>query len=398
MKFVELREEEFQTFLDNHPNRTFLQTPEMAKVRSSFGYTPYFVGIKKDNELLAATMMGSKKTHFGFNEFYAPRGLLVDYENEEVLKFFTESLKTFIKAKKGYVLRIDPYYITKEKNIDGVDVENGINHSIGIKNLKNVGFKKCSDSYQQLDLLFALDLGDSIEELSGRFRPNTRNMIKKASELPVIIREASFEELQTVKDLIDETGERKNFHTRNLNYYELLHQHFSPKNEIKFMLGEIDVNECINKRKEIIKELEDNKTKIKKESKQKEHQLKIDKEKELLESLEQLKPNKHGKAIVSAGVYILYSDELVYLFSGNKKEYMQFGASYLMQWEMMQYAIKNNFRKYNFYGINSTSKKDGGYLFKRGFTGYVEELIGDYELKISGYYYIQKLIKKIRNH
>ena len=34
MKFVELKEDEFQKFLDNHPLKTFIQTKEMAKIRS----------------------------------------------------------------------------------------------------------------------------------------------------------------------------------------------------------------------------------------------------------------------------------------------------------------------------------------------------------------------------
>lgn len=115
----------------------------------------------------------------------------------------------------------------------------------------------------------------------------------------------------------------------------------------------------------------------------------------LLKEAKNMPVNDNGNVLLSAGVFMLYSDELVYLFGGNKKEYMHIGASYLMQWTMIQYAYNHSFTKYNFYGITSPTKEDGVYNFKRGFGGYVEKLIGDYELPISATYFLISLIKKI---
>ena len=67
---------------------------------------------------------------------------------------------------------------------------------------------------------------------------------------------------------------------------------------------------------------------------------------------------------------------------------------------MIKYAIKNGFKKYNFYGIityNDKNNKDYGvYEFKRGFNGYVEKLIGEYEMPISKEYYIIKLYNNLK--
>ena len=63
---------------------------------------------------------------------------------------------------------------------------------------------------------------------------------------------------------------------------------------------------------------------------------------------------------------------------------------------MIKYGIENGFAKYNFYGIpaniNTKPKDYGIYEFKRGFNGYVEELIGEYELPLSFTYYIFNII------
>ena len=52
MKFERLEEEEFRTFLDQHPLKTFLQTPEMARVREKMGFETYYVGVKENDKII----------------------------------------------------------------------------------------------------------------------------------------------------------------------------------------------------------------------------------------------------------------------------------------------------------------------------------------------------------
>ncbi len=54
---------------------------------------------------------------------------------------------------------------------------------------------------------------------------------------------------------------------------------------------------------------------------------------------------------------------------------------------MIKHSLKYGYKKHNFYriptNINEHPKDYGIYEFKRGFNGYVEELISEYEQKIS---------------
>ena len=99
-------------------------------------------------------------------------------------------------------------------------------------------------------------------------------------------------------------------------------------------------------------------------------------------------------------MFILTKPEVIYLSSGNYDEFMNFNAQYLIQWEMIKYAVNNKYDRYNFYGISGNFDKNdkdyGIYEFKTGFNGYVEELIGEYAYPTSFVYYIMKLIHKIR--
>ena len=78
---------------------------------------------------------------------------------------------------------------------------------------------------------------------------------------------------------------------------------------------------------------------------------------------------------------------------------MNFNAQYLIQYEMLKFAKENNYKKYNFLGIKGNfDPKDedyGVYKFKKGFGGHVEEYIGDFDLPINVFYYINKIIKGV---
>ena len=117
MEFFELTEKEYQEYWNNHPLKTFLSAPEISKLRQKSNWDTYYVGVKENKKLVAATMLLAHKRHFNKYEFYSPRGYLFDMKNKELLDFFTNELKKFIKAKKGYILRIDPYVIYKERNL-----------------------------------------------------------------------------------------------------------------------------------------------------------------------------------------------------------------------------------------------------------------------------------------
>ena len=123
-------------------------------------------------------------------------------------------------------------------------------------------------------------------------------------------------------------------------------------------------------------------------------------DKRIKESNEIIKESGKDVITLSGSMFMLIEPEIIYLSSGNYEEYMKFNSQYLIQWELIKYGIENGFKKHNFYGIpaniNEHPKDYGIYEFKRGFNGYVEELIGEYSLPITWHYSLFKLIHKIK--
>lgn len=407
MEFVEIKETEYEKFWENHPLKTFLSSKEIGMLREKNGWNKYFVGLKENNKVIAATMLVSHKRRLSKYEFYAPRGFLINFNDTKIVNLFVKEIKKFIKERNGYILRIDPYVINKERDIDGNIVNDGIDNTKVIENLKQLGFKKVSEKdMEQVGWMFSLGLeGKTEEEILKEMKPNTRNTIRKAEKFGIEIKELSYDELDKFEDIMIETGARKNFSIRKLDYFQDMYNLFYDKKQIKYYITELNLKKYIEK---LEKEKLEKEEKIKSlsDAKYNEGQKKgltneiMSLEKRIKESTEIIRSKGKDVITLSGSMFIMIQPEIIYLSSGNYEEYMKFNSQYLIQWEMIKYGIKNNFKKHNFYGIpaniNTHPKDYGIYEFKRGFNGYVEELIGEFELPITWHYSLFKLIHKIK--
>ena len=183
--------------------------------------------------------------------------------------------------------------------------------------------------------------------------------------------------------------------------YELFHD----KGEVKFFITEMDLKSYIERLEKEKKEKEEKLNSLS-DAKYNDGQKKnLNNEiesinKRLKESSDIRKEAGKDVITLSGSMFMLIKPEVIYLSSGNYEEYMKFNSQYLIQWDMIKYGLKNGFKKHNFYGIpaNIVEKpKDYGiYEFKRGFNGYVEELIGEFLLPITWHHYLLNLIHKIR--
>lgn len=402
MEFKEITKEEFKNFASNHPLGNFFQTEEMSNVSKLNGWKSIYIGVYKNDQLSLASRIMFKKNRFNKYKYYSIRGPLLDYNDKELLTFFTQNIKKYLKKKHAYIYKIDPTIIHKQRDIEG-NIIDGIDNTSIINNLKELGYhhEGFIDNYdynKQVRWVFCLNLDKSEDEIFNNMKNNTKNLIRKALKYGIKIKELSYDELDIYKKVTEDTCERRNFSDRTLQYYQTVYKEF--KDKVKFLLAYINLDEYKdNLTKELLIEKE-KLSKIKVEGKLKEINVTINSLNKKIEEIDTLKEENGIEIILSAAMFIMNDKEITYMYSGSYKKYMNFNAQYLIQWYMIKYGIQNNYTKYNFYGITSPLDKQnseyGIYEFKKGFGGYVEEYIGEFSLKISFYYYIDKFIKKIR--
>lgn len=381
MKFVQLKPEEFTKYAQKSAYKSFLQTIEIANLREKNGWVPYYFGVKKEDKIIAATMVVAKPTFLGKSTFYIPGGPLLDYEDTTLINFFFKNLKNYAKTHNGYLLHIEPYYEIIERDKEGEKVEGGFYHQKAVKSLQNLGFVSVNSDNPKY--LFVLELkGRKEDELFASFKQNTRNLISRTSRKGVRVRELKREELKIFKQITESTSERRHFNDKTLDYYETMYDLFAKKDEVKFVIAEVPNENLENIRSKSHEELA---------------KMPQDKTEENGES-----KSPHYTPIAAA-MFMAYGNEVIYLFSGSEEKYMkEYNAQYAIQWYMIKYALKNKFKRYNFYGIQGLpdpSKPGYGiYKFKKGFGGHVVELLGAYELSVDPLFYnLHKILSKIKH-
>ena len=397
----ELTEEEFENFSKNHPLRNFMETIEIGNLRKKNGWSVKYLGLKEDNELVGATMLLSRKRHFNKYEFYALRGPLLDYSNDRQVEIFLKGLKDYVKNNKGYCLRLDPYLpIRRYEN----DKELEVPKTNIMKILKKLEFKK-NNIQEEVTSMYVLDLeGKTEEDILKNMKPNARNIIRKTIKTGIEVVSLKKEELDEFYQIMIETGKRKGFAVRDISYYQNMYDLFSAKNEVKFLVTRLNLDKYISLLNEEIEEdiLKKNALSASKcnDGKRKSLDENIDSLKKKVDIAKKQREEAQKSVITLAGsMFIMTDPEIVYLSSGNYEKYLMYNSQYLIQWEMIKYAIEQGYKRYNFYGTPTTNKEDktyGIYQFKASFHGYMEELLGEYITATSKTYYIIDFIQKLK--
>ena len=286
-------------------------------------------------------------------------------------------------------------------------IKSGENNEKVVENLLNLGFQKIEvPNKEQVGWMFSLDLeGKTEEQILKEMKPNTRNQIRKTEKFGISVNEIGYDELDRFQSIMEETSKRKGFANRKLEYYQEMYKLFHDKNAVKFFITELNLKNYIKGLEEERIEKE-NKINSLTDAKYNDGAKKnltneiasIDKR--IAESKEIIEKNGSDIITLSGSMFILIKPEVIYLSSGNYEEYMKFNSQYLIQWELIKYGIENGFKKHNFYGIpeniNTHPKDYGIYEFKRGFNGYVEELIGEFALPITWHYKLFDIIHKLK--
>lgn len=404
MKFVELNKNEFMDFVSSRPEKNFFQTVNTYERLKKEGTDVYLVGVKEKDTVIAASLIAATKHKFmGKTTYEAYKGYIIDYNNQELLKFMTTEIIKFLKPKNALRLIIDPYIpnVSRDTNANIIP---GIDNTHVRKYLESLGYIY-NDKGAQVKWCYCLDInGKTSDELFNEFRSSTRNNINKTlSKFKLNIRTLNRDQLKEFKKITSDTCLRRGFPDKSLEYYEDMFDAFGDL--VTFKICELNCDVYINTLEEEnklfkskLEELSDSASnKKKKEVMKKDIENNINK----IHQVETLKQEKGNIIPLSAAMFMLYGDEIIYLFSGSYEEYMQYCGQYRLQWEIIKYAADHGYKRYNFYGIedvfNPKGKDRGVYEFKQGFGGYVEELLGSFILpisKLNKLYSIIKVIKK----
>lgn len=410
MELTELSQDQFTAFFETHPQSTFLQSPCWGDLKHKNGWDVTYLGFVSKNQVIAGCMLLSKTTPIHRKMFYAPRGFLLDYEDFNLVRDFTQAMYRYVKKEKGIFFKIDPYILYHTRDRDGHIVEGGVDHSNLVSYLCSLGYQKQAYKIHQQTLqakwMYTLTLeGKTLDQVLSEMDAKTRQMIHKNEKNGVIVRDGTREDISLFTDIMNETSSRREFLPRSYQYYLNMYDVFQPEGKFVLKIAEIHP-------KEQLKVFTEEKEKLlqEKDEKQKQHDagtLKMKEEKyqkrmkELENQLMRLEEKihkmqdiyeKHGEIVpIGAINYMLYGGEVLSFYGGAYQEFLSFQPFYSIHYEMIRYAVTHGYHTYNFYSIHGDlSPEDpmyGVYQFKRGFGGQVVELIGEFDYPVAKFWY-----------
>ena len=92
----------------------------------------------------------------------------------------------------------------------------------------------------------------------------------------------------------------------------------------------------------------------------------------------------HEGEPIAGTLAIHYGDKVWYLYGASSNEHRNLMPNYLLQWEMIRWAIETGCRIYDFRGVSGDISEDnplyGLYRFKKGFGGDFTEFVGEMDL------------------
>lgn len=412
MKLKKLTKKEFKTFADKNPEITFHQTEEWANLKKVNNWDAHYIGLEDDNKkIIAGALLLSKTLPIIKKKmFYSPRGFLIDYNNKELLKKFTEEIKKYAKKENAIFIKIDPFVEYQEHDNNGDIVKNGYNNKDAAENLKSLGYKffgfnLMQDTLQPRWMHVIETKNRTLDDVMKDMESKTRQILRKNEKCGITTREITRDELPIFKDIMKHTSDRREFVDRPLSYYEAMWDALHDSGILKILIAEIDFNKyeknTLEEKEEIEKNLKDriykkeknilkmNEKKYNSSNKQDEEAIKrLEKQ---LEKIKELKDEYGDKEILGGILFLIYGNEVLSLHGGSHAKLMQFQSAYTIHFEGVKMAVEGNYNRYNFYGITGDFRKEnplyGLYLFKKSFGGHVVELIGEYDLVVSKFWY-----------
>lgn len=113
----------------------------------------------------------------------------------------------------------------------------------------------------------------------------------------------------------------------------------------------------------------------------------------------------HEGQPIAGTLAIHYGDKVWYLYGASSNEHRNLMPNYLLQWEMIRWAVETKCRVYDFRGVSGDVSEDnplyGLYRFKKGFGGDFTEFVGEMDLVLnkSVYLFVEKstsIFKELR--
>lgn len=396
MKIVKLKREKFDEIAKQHSLTSYYQSVSYGNLMSTCGFTPSYLGFVHNKLLVGVTLILGKEIFMGFKYGYAPHGLLINYDDSNILPLLLKKLKRYLFNSGYLLLKIDPLIIKTIRDKKGNVINENHNLTNIMTTLKNGEFFHCGFNNYLESVKPRWHAKVEIKNISSqalfyKTSKNIRNKLRKASKFGVEIYQAQNSEIQTMYEFIKDKG------NYSLKYYKDFSQAFGEDFEIYF--ARINTNIYVaNSQRLYEKEVENNDklNNIIQEDGLKGKNMRsiLNKKMEsdrvlnsyknhLIFSTKLLKEHPEN-IIIGGAIVIKHNNTLNLLIDGFLPDYQNLSPGYLTRWKIIEKYANSNIEYFDLNAIvgdfHQTGKFKGLNESKLGFNAKAIEYIGEFNV------------------
>ena len=388
MNIVELTELQFRNYSNIHSRKNYKQSVEYATLEETRNYSKLYLGLIDDNEnVYAATMILEKKLNNKLKYGYVPNGYLIDFNNIELLRIFTDKLKIYLKKLNYTHLRITPLLNYQIFSSQFILKEN--NSSI-INMFKSLGYTYISNTSRHKMVLHSNNIESTYRNFNRSLRRNIDDCLKKG----IAIYQGGKDDIENFLNLTD-----------NKSYYrDMINIFNNPNNMFEFYFAKLEPETYVNNYRYLLKREQINNEKLN----QKLRNPNVKKSNNLLSrkmTSDTLITKYSNEIINGTNIYKIYPQGLILACVGiidNRKEIIFINEGFdnnfknirsvsMIKWEIIKKYIS---RGYNTFDLGDVSISQN-YTTEYGYNGNIVEYSNTFDLVINDMMYkLNNMMKK----
>ena len=400
-----LNRDEFDGFArDNqyYVKTHFLGSYEWGDVAKIRNWQPLYVGVRESGKLVATALILKKALVMGYTYFYIPRGFTMDWADWELLKFFTESIKSFGRRHKALFFKIDPDIHLHRIDIEGNVVhfetphremgalENRDTNTDLVEFLESLGYRRKPLNYafenEQPRFTFRIDITGTMDEIRSRYSKTTLHEIRKSAESSVEVYKGTASDIPEFVRLTKMTEARQGYISHEMDFYAKFYDILHDKGMADIYLGKVDIAALTERAKSELAENKALRAKYAESSGKKAKGMikEIDNRLAALhKKLDDLSGKPQQEVIVSSYLTVKYLDKIWTLYGANDMDYSKYYANYAVYEKMIEDANAEGLRIFDGFGTvgrpDEAGSARGLYEFKKKWGGELTEFIGEFD-------------------
>ena len=402
MRIITLTKEEFDNFSNNHKYNSYYQSSNYAEfAMNNDQYSVHYLGFTENDRLIGAALMLYKTLFWGYKYAYSPRGLLIDFENDDMVKTITQELKKLLKKQKFIFITIDPLIVASERDKNGkiMQFNNSVNRIL--TNFKQMGYEHLGfNLYNESKLPrwnVIAKLNNDGRTIYNNFDTSVKEKISYSNNIGLVVTIDPDTDIDAFYEFV-----KSSYSKGGKKYFSNLYSAFSPNNKIKIFYSKIDTKKYVENVNRLYAAEEENNLQLA-EIIQSGNSIKydiqdtIDKKlesdkllhaykKDIVISTKLLKSNPEG---FTCGAALVVEDThgVNILVNYTDNRYTKYNSNTVLTYEIMKYYGKLNYKYINIGPVTGNFDSNSKYYpmleNKLGFNSSILEYIGEFNIVIN---------------